>query len=367
MSPMPAEPDSDPRIGTVLAGTYRILRCLDTGGMANIYLAETLSTGRCVAIKILRSDVAGEPEIAARFEREAMAMTTLVDEHVVRLLDFGRSADGEVYLVMEYVAGESLRATLRRHGSLPLSLVLDIARQIGAALTRAHTAGIVHRDLKPENVMLVHGDPSKPRIKLLDFGMARLMAAKFAKGGALTKQGSVFGTPEYMAPEQACGGHVDARADQYALGVMLYEMLAGQRPFQASSPIDLLQMHVHNPVPSLSERAPWVPRPVGQVLERMLAKHPDARYPDVASAIVALEQAARVGTDAGGPTPVVGNHLLADRETTPAAPTHGTLQGWRIAAIVIIAVVLSGVLVIVQHWVRSLSAVRHETTIHARY
>jgi serine/threonine-protein kinase len=189
-------------------------------------------------------------------------------------------------LVMEHLEGETLRTLLERVKQLPMLDALEIARQISVGLVRAHGLGVVHRDLKPENVMLTHLAQGKRRIKILDFGMARLLTG--GPGTPLTRKGAVFGTPEYMAPEQAMGQPVDESADQYAFGVMVFEMLAGGRPFSAKSPLEMLQKHIREAPPKIRSVAPNLPPTVEATVERMMAKKPAERFPNVAAAAEAL-------------------------------------------------------------------------------
>jgi serine/threonine-protein kinase len=242
-----------------------------------------------VALKLLKRDVANDELVLARFEREAVAMQALAHEHIVAALGYGKSPEGDMCLVMEHVDGETLRRMMKRVKEPPLWGVLEIARQIASALIRAHALGVVHRDLKPENVMVTWLGEGRPRIKVLDFGMARLLQA--GPGQQLTRKGAVFGTPEYMPPEQAMGQPVDARADQYAFGVMLFEMIAGSRPFKGKSPLETLQKQIREVPPKLRDIAPAAPAALEAVVEKMMAKKPDARFPDIAAAAEAIAEA----------------------------------------------------------------------------
>lgn len=287
----PAQPEPKPieRVGTVIGQRYKVSSVLGEGGMAFVFLAEDQrDNGRRVAIKILKREVADDPLVLARFEREAVAMQQLAHEHIVAPLGYGKSPEGDMCLVMEHLEGETLRTMLKRERQLPPRKVLEIARQLMAGLARAHSFGVVHRDLKPENVMCLggttFGDPL--RIKILDFGMARLLTG--GPNTPLTKKGAIFGTPEYMAPEQAMGQPVEVSADQYALGVMLFEMLAGGRPFSAKSPLEMLQKHIREAPPKLKDVAPHVLPAMAAVVERMMAKTPAERFPSVSAAAAAL-------------------------------------------------------------------------------
>ena len=283
------EPKPADRIGTVLGQRYKILKVLGEGGIGAVFLAEDLQSPAKVAVKLLKRDVANDPVVLARFEREAVAMQALAHEHIVAPLGYGQSPEGDMCLVMEHVDGETLRGMLKRVKQPPLWGVLEIARQLAAALVRAHGLGVVHRDLKPENVMVTWLGEGRPWIKVLDFGMARLLQG--GPGTPLTRKGAVFGTPEYMPPEQAMGQPVDARADQYAFGVMVFEMIAGTRPFKAKSPLEMLQKQIREAPPKLRELAPGTPAGIEAAVERMMAKKPDDRFPDIATAAAALAEA----------------------------------------------------------------------------
>lgn len=281
------EPKPSERIGAVIGQRYKLASVLGEGGMAVVFLAEDLkANGRRVALKILKRDVADDPLVLARFEREAVAMQNLTHEHIVAPLGFGRSPEGDMCLVMEHLEGETLRTMLKRLRTPFLTDTVEIVGQIAKGLARAHGLGVVHRDLKPENVMITWLADGKPRVKILDFGMARLLTG--GPSTPLTRKGAIFGTPEYMAPEQGMGQPVDASADQYALGVILFEMLAGGRPFSAKTALEMVQKHIREIPPKLAGVAPKTPPHVVAVVERMMAKTPAERFPDVASAAAAL-------------------------------------------------------------------------------
>ncbi len=285
----PPPPKSlESRIGTTIADRYRLLSVLGEGGIGAVYLADDTATGTKVAIKLLKADSVDDPIVIARFDREAKTMTELNHEHIVRALAFGRSPEGDLCMVMEYVAGETLRSLLKRAKPFPVHGTVEVSRQVSAALTRAHSIGVVHRDLKPENIMVTWLDGNRPFIKMLDFGMARLLMD--APGVQLTRKGAIFGTPEYMPPEQAMGQPVDALADQYAFGVMIFEMIAGERPFKAKSALEMVQNQIRLAPPSLVEKAPGTPPAVAAVVTRMLAKKAAERFPDVQSAFQALQE-----------------------------------------------------------------------------
>jgi serine/threonine-protein kinase len=274
------ESSADSRIGTVLSERYRIDALLGEGGMGKVYAAEHVLMKKRLAVKVLHRELTLVPEVVARFEREAMAAANIDHANVAAATDFGRLADGAVFLVLEFVQGRSLREEIGL-GPMPVERAVHIARQIGAALRGAHAHGIVHRDLKPENVMLVEREGDPDFVKVLDFGVAKVPLAEVPSAGAssISRAGMVFGTPEYMAPEQALGEAVDGRADLYALGVMLYEMLAGVRPFHSESPVGILGQQLSQSPPAFVDRVGpgVVPPMVERVVLRLLARDKNQR------------------------------------------------------------------------------------------
>jgi serine/threonine-protein kinase len=248
-----AEPDVDPLLGQVLAGTYRVLRLMAEGGMGRLYEAEHLRLERRVAVKVMHERWAKRTDLLARFEREARVLGRIRSPHVVQVLDVLQTADARPCIVCEKLEGEDLEARLARDGTLPLAVALDIARQACAGLADAHAAGVVHRDLKPSNLFLVAGGG----VKVLDFGVARL--AEGDDEARLTRTGAVVGTPAYMAPEQARGAAgVDARSDVYAVGAVLYRMLTGKAPYAGPDASSTLA--------AVIERAPTRPRAIDDTI-----------------------------------------------------------------------------------------------------
>jgi serine/threonine-protein kinase len=306
----PSRPDDALEPGTVLNERYRIDALLGEGAMGKVYAAEHVLLRKKVAVKLLRGDRALVPEVVARFEREAMAAANVEHPNIAGASDFGRLADGSVYLVLEYVQGKNLRDEIAK-GPLPLARSLHIARQIASALAGAAALEIVHRDLKPENVMLVEKLGDRDFVKVLDFGIARVPMAETDQ--RLTKTGIVFGTPEYMAPEQALGQRVDGRADLYALGVILFEMVAGVRPYPDGSRNPALRL-AQRP-PRLAERAPGieVPAALEAVIQKLLAASVKNRFPSAVELLVELDTLL-----AGEPRP------SAAPMVPPPSPSGGT-------------------------------------------
>jgi serine/threonine protein kinase len=287
----------------VLSDRYRIDRTIGEGGMGAVYQAEHLHMHKRLAVKVLHPEMSRLPEIVARFEREAMAAGHIDHPNVATASDFGKLPDGSFFLVLEYLEGKSLRDVIRE-GPLPIERALHITRQIASALERAHTLGIVHRDLKPEDVMVLERGGDRSFVKVLDFGIAKVpvealgappsKAEGQTSAKALTQLGAIFGTPDYMAPEQTKGEGVDGRADLYALGIVLFEMLTGRVPFVSESPIVVLAMHVTAPVPSFASVGhPEVPAAVESLVGRLLSKDPRGRYADAAELLVAIDAIAR--------------------------------------------------------------------------
>ncbi len=253
-----AAPDAPPedgaiQAGTVLDGRYRLGRLIGAGGMGKVYEAEHVHIGRAVAVKILHPRLTGSRVDVERFQREARIAVRLSSPHVVEMIDFGRTPRDQLYLVMELLRGESLGAQLEREGRFQPEHVTALMRQLLAGLAAAHDAGIVHRDLKPENLWLVPADGGT-RLKILDFGIAKV--SDLPDGAARTQAGLVMGTPEYLSPEQAVGGEIDARSDLYSAGIIAWVLLTGRHPFPRPSVRELVRAHAFEPVPSPDREVP---------------------------------------------------------------------------------------------------------------
>jgi serine/threonine-protein kinase len=276
-----APSDEDPLVGQLLDGNYEVVRVIGEGGMGRVYEARhtRLHTKR-FAVKLLHHELAREPEVVTRFQREAEAASVLAHPNVVGVYDVNTSADGRPYIVAELLVGEDLGKYLERLGRLPVIEAVRIARQVCRALGAAHAAGIVHRDVKPENVFLA--GPSAT-VKVLDFGISKL--AEVSDG--LTKTGTVMGTPDYMAPEQARGDRVDARADVYAVGAILFRALTGRKPFDGTDPMAILTAVLTQEPERPSTLEPSIPLSLELIVQRTMAKLPAERF----ASMDALEQA----------------------------------------------------------------------------
>ena len=292
-APPSEQQDRRDMVGRVLGGVYEVLRPLGSGGMGTVYLGRHRQQGHEVAIKVLPASSSSR-EASLRFRQEASTLEHLRHPNIVNMLDAGATEDAE-YLVIEYVRGRSLHDEIAA-GPLAWERAVHIGHQIASALSVAHAAGVVHRDLKPANIMLTEQGGGRDHVKVLDFGIAKLLeTCAEALGGpqGLTAAGMVLGTPRYMAPEQCMGEPIDGRADLYSLGVLLYEMVLGACPFVGASHADTFRAQVMDPVPPLPPRvrgAP-VPEPFRQLIYALLAKQPQDRpapVDQVAQRIAAL-------------------------------------------------------------------------------
>ncbi len=283
MSSQQPAPNASSLVGTVVAGRYRIDALIGQGGMGAVYRAEHVHMRKVVALKVLHQHMTINDEAVRRFEREAVAAGRIEHPNVTQATDFGRLENGSFYLVLEYVAGTSLSATLERQGPFEPGRAAHVAAQVASALAAAHAEGIVHRDLKPDNVMLIPSSDGTDRVKVLDFGIAKLESG----GAQLTQIGTVFGTPQYMAPEQAAGRPVDARADLYALGLILHEMLTGEPAFHSDNLLGLLTQQMTAAPPPLP---PEVPEPLARLVAELLVKAPEHRLQSAAEARSTLLQ-----------------------------------------------------------------------------
>ncbi len=274
---------SDPMVGTVLAGRYEVIRRIGEGGMGLVYEGKHRKIGKQVAIKVLRDDLSRRPDVLERFRQEANSASRIGHQNIVDVFDFGETAGGASYFVMEYLEGEDLADVLAKEYTIDPQRACDIAIQCSRALGAAHSMGIVHRDIKPENIFLTKKeDVEGDFVKIVDFGIAKMSDVETdgVPGRKLTKTGMIFGTPEYMSPEQAAGRHLDHRVDVYALGTILYECLAGRTPFVGDSFMGILTQHMFHEPPPIAELNPGaeVTPELELVIRRALARDPDYRY-----------------------------------------------------------------------------------------
>ena len=318
---------ADPLVGRVLDGKYEIVAPLGAGGMGAVYLARRVLIGDEVAVKVLHAKFVNDETLVERFRREARAAAQLHHPNVVTIHDYGeaRGPGGFAYIVMELVRGESLRDLLNREGRLEAARAVELMRGVCAGVAAAHRRGIVHRDIKPDNIIRIPLDEDSPaeRVKVVDFGIAKLrdMAAE----AKLTHVGAVVGTPNYMSPEQCKGEHLDARADVYSLGALLYEMLAGSPPFTAANISGVILKHVNEPQPPVPQNL-RVPAALQEAIARALSKQPEGRQRDAA------EFAREIQDALSPPTARLGGQPTAHAfpATTRPEPVTPTLREGRV-------------------------------------
>ena len=325
--PTLAEAGADPLIGQLIGGRYRVTGVLGEGGMGIVYVGEQQmgSTVRKVAIKTLHAHLSKDPSVIARFHRECGTVAQLEHPNTIKFYDFGSTADGTLYIAMEFVAGKPLSDVLT-HGPLSVERTIKIMRQVCGALDEAHLQGIIHRDLKPDNVILTDRAGETDFVKLLDFGIAaRTESADAQKEQKLTQQGMVLGTPPYMSPEQFTGKALDARSDIYSLGVMTYEMLAGRLPFDADTPWQWATQHMSvQPIPfEVSAPAKNIPDGMRKAILKALSKNREDREPSAREYFTELSDGGRVTVeshpDVGGATGTAAMAQVPDF-LAPAAP-----------------------------------------------
>jgi serine/threonine-protein kinase len=270
----------DKFVGKSLPGGYHILDLISVGGMGRVYRAEQAALGRTVAVKIIHPHLLSDENSALRFMTEARAASQLNHPNSIAVFDFGRTDDGQPYLVMEFLRGKDLARVAYEEGPLPFSRIVEVLRQVLAALAEAHELGIVHRDLKPENVILEPLRRGGDFVKVVDFGLAKLRAD--AQSPSVTSPGIVCGTPDYMAPEQGRGDPIDGRSDLYSVGIILFQLLTGRLPFEADSPTQVVMMHLTIPIPDPRQVAPerHIPEPLVEVVFKALTKDAKKRYQD---------------------------------------------------------------------------------------
>jgi serine/threonine-protein kinase len=304
----------DALVGTVLEGAYRITRLIGEGGMGAVYEAVQLRLNKRVAIKLMARDLAANREALARFHREAEITSHLGHPHLVNVVDFGQAESGEPYLVMEYLEGEDLDHRLRRVGRMPIEAASHVVKQVASALNAAHGQGVVHRDLKPGNVFLLQIPGEPDFVKVLDFGISKMKAARTQ----LTNASAVMGTPNYMSPEQATGvvEEIDHHADQWALACIAWEMLLGRGPFVADDVAALLYQIINLDPHPLAPRVPGLPPAVERALRRALSKRPAERFSSMREFSRAFEAAAFGRPADATPTPVL---------VSPATPSGATI------------------------------------------
>ncbi|PID38265.1 MAG: hypothetical protein CSB49_06455 [Proteobacteria bacterium] len=279
--------DRDPLLGTQLLGQFELQKVCGKGSMGTVYKAWQATMERYVAIKVLRRDLQDETQIAKRFLREARAAARLSHPNIIAVYLVGQMDDERPFIVMEYVEGESLDDLARREGVLPPVRALHIVRQIASALCEAHGHDIIHRDLKPANILLTHKRTSPDVVKVVDFGIAKILCDEDET--QLTQTGAIFGTPYYLSPEQAAGADLDPRCDIYSLGVILFRLLTGRIPFESTSGMEVLIQHLKQPPPRPRDLVSSIPPAIERLVLRALEKDRDERWSSADELLRALE------------------------------------------------------------------------------
>jgi serine/threonine protein kinase len=301
--------DVDPFLGRVIARNFRIESLLGTGGMGRVYKARQISLDKLVVLKVLHPHFQNDTQLVQRFQREARAASRLNHPNSISIIDFGQAEDGTLYMAMELLHGQDLFNLLQKEFPLPEERVGRIMIQVCSALTEAHEQNIIHRDLKPENIMVEDRRDQKDHVKVLDFGIAKIQDPTEGDGRALTQQGMVCGTPEYMSPEQARGDALDARTDVYALGVLMYQVLTGDLPFKGDSALAIVTKHITDqPVPPRTARPDLrLSEGVERIILKCMEKRPERRYQSAAELAQAwrdwLDAQARAAAPSVAPRP----------------------------------------------------------------
>lgn len=340
-TPLRPKTAGDPLIGRVIADRYLVIARLGEGGMGRVYLAEHVKMNRQCAVKVMNPQLVNDAESLQRFAREASSAARILHPNVAAVFDYGE-ADKIVYLVMEYVDGESLSEILGREHKLEPRRAIELARQIADGLHAAHELGIVHRDLKPDNVIVARTRSGKEVPKVVDFGIAK--AVTDSPQDALTRSGLVIGTPEYMSPEQLLGDPVDARADIYSLGCILYQMLTGVPAFAAESREQMIRRRLHEAAPHVHDVAPELPRRLDTLIAHMLARSPKDRTASAAEVRDALDPALALG---GWDPSAITVAAPAQRPSDPALqPTMPMPKQRTSATRIVVGVVIGAVVVL---------------------
>jgi serine/threonine-protein kinase len=324
-------------VGELIAGRYELEELVGTGGMSSVYRAHDRLLERDVALKVLHAQFTADDDYVERFRREARSVAQLSHPNIVTVIDRGEQ-DGRQFIVFEYVDGENLKSLIERRGPLPEREAVELTLQIARALGFAHEHGLVHRDVKPQNVLL-NGDG---RAKVTDFGIARSLDVH----GGLTQTGTVLGTSDYIAPEQARGARVDAQSDVYSLGAMLYELLTGEVPFPGENFVAVAMRHINEPAPSVRQRRPDVSPRVDALIRRAMAKDPRDRFRSMDELCSELAACLEDETlDPGAQTMVVAPaRKPSRRERRAARPPAGRPSIWPLILLLAGLAVLAGIL-----------------------
>ena len=347
-----SQPDGvDALLGTTIAGNFEVLELIGEGAMGRVYKARQISLDKLVAIKVLHRHLANDPKVVRRFHREARAASRLSHPNSLQIIDFGEDGRGTLYIAMELLDGDDLLTVIEEDAPLSPARIANIMKGVLSALDEAHHAGIIHRDLKPENVVILERRGGGDQVKVCDFGIAKIQEAE--GGSAITMSGFVCGTPEFMAPEQARGEELDARADIYAAGCMLYQLLTGSVPFKADSALGIITKHLTEQVVPPRDRCPsWnIPTDLEAVCMKAMGKKREDRFPDaatmasaIAAAIAPLGEAANSPVGHGPPAPYQGTRTTTSEAAVAALPpTRTPMKRWFVASAVgVVLLVVAG-------------------------
>ncbi len=322
-------------VGKIFGSRYEVLERIGNGGMSLVYRARDITLNRLVAVKILKHQWAEDDEVVHRFDQEARAAASLVNRHIVQIYDVGREDPDIHYMVMELVAGETLRSKLDREPVLSIAEALDIADQVAQGLESAHAQKVVHRDIKPQNILIAEDGT----VKVTDFGIAYA-----ATSGTLVNTGSLLGTVQYLSPEQARGKIVGPQSDLYSLGIVLFEMLTGKLPFEADSPIGVAIKHLQDEAPEVTTLRPDIPAPVAKIVRRALSKDPAERYQTAQAMRQDIQRALDPEAPAMLPPPAA-----PEAPKSPARKKRRWLP-WAIAAAILVLVAGAGIAAF-DHWI----------------
>ncbi len=354
MDTVRAQSSDDPFVGRRIE-KYDIRTRIGEGGMGEVYEAKHVHIGKRVALKILREDFSRKEDVVERFRQEARSASIIGHENIIDITDFGTTPDGRFFFVMEFLDGEDLATVFEKQRTIPYDRALSIIKQVCKGLMAAHEKGIIHRDLKPENIFLTSAGKKTEMVKILDFGIAKMSVIDDADK-KLTKTGVVFGTPEYMSPEQAAGKKVDERIDIYSMGVIMYEMFTGTVPFTGDTFMSILTKHMFEPVPDMRfmNTNLSIPNAMEQIVLRTLEKDPDRRIGSMAELLdlvrkveadpttVQFEPASIPPRDPSSITPGPVLEVVGDVEDVPAPPSRGVGRIVAIALAVLLLVLGGG-------------------------
>jgi serine/threonine protein kinase len=324
----------DPFFGKLIKGRYQVHRKIGEGGMGTVYLAEQVSVGRKVALKLLQGSYASDDDFISRFRREAQLAASLNHRNIVTIYDFDQGNDGTLFIAMEYLAGEKLSDVIRRDGPLDIVRAVRLGIQIAEGLNAAHRAGIIHRDIKSDNIMIVDDD-CREDVKIMDFGIAR--PRDTGTMNQLTRMGMIMGTPAYMAPEQAEGAEVSDKTDIYALGIVLYEMLSGSVPFRATTPGAVLIKQLQEMPVSLRKLRREVPADVERIVMKALQKQPHKRQEHMREMMQDLQKVQSTMIADGGSETLVDT-LVVGRTVSKVSSLRGRPLWVALMGVILVAI-----------------------------